>query len=431
MKPFHLRLVSPSAHDIYFDVNGDSFSEPLGGVVVITSESEATLANLRQLRLCLVRIVSGKIQGGGEQGAGLLKWISHPFSKSPSAATGESQSCSIIEELTQPVPRLADSQVGNSPGEGKALGIPFCIPIPINTPGTAKTDLGTVSYAMVASARTTDGTSISTSKEICLSRHVIPGQETMQHIRSYPNSPVVTKIDLRQNLTTGSPSKLSFDVNVFLRQPMTPGGRPTEFKCIAIRGFRWRVEEVTNLVKQPGDQASSESPSPPDNGGSFVRELCSGTQRGYWGTRQNPIVRERPAPEQKDSSIDIALNITIPRTARPTHEVDMRCYSFDSSRLVPDSLPPSFLDCYSSTTRDKLVILVEHRLGLDIITSEDTFDARTRDLVDRKPLRTALKAAFPLRMIDWAKGRFENAAIHNPPRYEDIPTAPPNYDHFI
>lgn len=430
MDSLHLKLVSPSAHDIYFNVNGDSYSEPLTGEVVVASRSEASLASLDQLRLCLVRIVSGNIQDSIDQDASLLNWISRQFPiKSSAPATGESRSCSIIEELTQPVPRLADSQVGNSPGEGKVLSIPFSIPIPVNIPGTAKTDLGTVSYALVASAHTADGRGVSTNKKIQLARHVIPEHETVQHIRTYPNSPVVAKIDLSQNLITDSVSKLSFEANVFLRQPMAPGGRSTDIKFTAIRGFRWRVEEVTKLVNQASDEDSVERA--PVDGRSFVRELCNGTQKGYWGTRQNPIVRERPAPEQKDQSINIAFNITIPKAASPTHEVDMCCYSFDSRRLVPDSLPPSLLDCYSSTTQDKLVIIVEHRLGLDIITSEDTFDARTRDLVDRKPLRTALKAVFPLQIVDWAKGRFENTAMQgNPPRYEDIPTAPPNYNRF-
>ncbi|KAJ5179811.1 hypothetical protein N7492_003021 [Penicillium capsulatum] len=423
-----LKLVAPSSHDIYFNINGDSFSDPLCGNVVVTSKSEARLANLKQLRLCLVRIVSGKIQDSVDQNASLLNRIFRQYSTAASASTEESRSCSIIEELTQPVPELADSQVGNSPGEGKVLGIPFSLPLPVNIPGTAKTDLGTVSYALAASLHTTNGCWISTNEPIHLVRRVIPEQEAIQHTRTYPNSTVVANIALTQNLITDSASNLSFDASVLLRRPMLPGGRSTEFRCTVIRGLRWRVEEVTKLVHQCRDEAPREST--PVDGRSFVRGLCTGTQKGYWGTRQNPIVRERPAPELKESSVDIPFTITIPKTSKPTYEVDMCCYSFDSSRLLPDSLPASF-ESYSFTTEDKLVILVEHRLRLDILTSEDTFDARTRDLVDRKPLRTALNATFPLQIIDWAKERFENTAIQgNPPRYEDIPLAPPDYVHF-
>ena len=425
-----LKLVAPSSHDIYFNSNGESFSRPLSGTAVVTSESESNLAGLTEFRLCLVRVISTKNRDSGDQDKTPLCWLSRQLlARTSSATTKENRSCSIVEEVTHPIPCLADRQIGNCPGEGKDFGIPFSIPIPVNIPGTAKTDLGTVSYDLVAFARTSEGKTISTSQAIHLARHVIPEQGDIHHLRTYPNSTLITKIDLTQKVTLDSASKVSFDAKVFLRKPMSPGGRSTEFRCNAARELRWRVEEVTKLVNEPSDE-NPEVPNPADDR-FFVRELCNGSQRGYWSTTKNPMVRERPTPEQNDPSVDIAFDLTIPKTAKPTHEVDMCCYSFDSSRLVPDSLPSSLLGCYSSTTQEKLVLIVEHRLKLDVITGEDTFDARTRDLVDRKPLRTALHASFPLRIVDWARTGFQDTAIQgNPPRYEDVPVAPPNYPVF-
>lgn len=71
---------------------------------------------------------------------------------------------------------------------------------------------------------------------------------------------------------------------------------------------------------------------------------------------------------------------------------------------------------------------VEHRLKLDLLTGEDTFERSTMTLVDRKPIRVALNASFPL-LIGGCNDRDIGPAVleRHPPRYEEVPTAPPNY----
>lgn len=200
---------------------------------------------------------------------------------------------------------------------------------------------------------------------------------------------------------------------------MTMTQRDSEFRCATIRAIHWRVEEVTRLVTdenslQDGDNTDilkKES----------VREICSGKQKGYWASHHNPLVKQRhQKSEEQDSTLDIPLEISIPKSANLSSKIDETFYSSTPSRALGLSDEDSPMD-------ESNVITVEHRLKLEFITGEDTFDTRSNNLVDRKPLRPTLSATFPLLIESGVKCDFEAVAFSNPPRYEDISLAPPEY----
>ena len=193
--------------------------------------------------------------------------------------------------------------------------------------------------------------------------------------------------------------------------------RDSEFKCATLRAIHWRVEEVTRLVKQ--DEMNIEN-SANINARETIRELCSGKQKGYWGSCHNPMVKQYHKSEEQGSTVEIALDISIPKTTNVSSKIDETCYASVPSRTLR-------LSGDSSPDNENNVILVEHRLKLDFITGEDTFDARSKNLVDRKSLRSTLCATFPLLIENAVNCDFEAIAFSNPPRYEDIPLSPPEY----
>ncbi|KAJ5084743.1 hypothetical protein NUU61_009322 [Penicillium alfredii] len=372
-----------------------------------------------QIQLQLIRTIeSSPASQTTCQNQGLLECMRRRFTTKPKLEEEVHRTCSVIEEVTQPISPVVDLQMNESSRRDCDIHIPFSIPVPVNIPGSETTALGSISYTILASVVAESHSVISTAHTIHLDRLVISDEPTIQHVRSYPKSKLVTQIALSQHLNTDSHSNLSFSMNVELKRPSTAGIRPSEFTCSTVRGIRCRVEEVTTLF------AKSSENEPRDGD----RET---TIERYWGTPGNPIVEAQHGSVQADSSVDLVFNFTIPKNIKPAQVTDWSCYAFDPEHVKSDLLPTNLRECYSSTTQEKLAIIIEHRLKLDLITGEDTFDRHTKSLVDRKPLRTALNASFPLRILAKSEEDTGQAVMERvPPRYEEVPTAPPNYDPF-
>lgn len=432
MGTVRLGLELPSTHHIYSDYNGDSSSEPISASILLTTQTDAELLGLSRMQVSLVLVLSTSSRDGMKENEQLSSRIFRLLSVNPQSSTSQiTQHSSILEELTLCVPIvLADSHVGYSPEKGNIYKIPFFVPVPANIPGTTATDLGSISTFLVASITTANGKVVGTSEEINVVHRIIPESDPIQHTRAYQTSKVVKSVTLAQSICASTHSNLSLLAKVSLRRPAAPTVRATEFKCVAIRGIQWCVEEVTKVFNKRKDYHQSQdeniSEYEPVENESFTRELFHGYQKGYWGTPDNPIIKEQQPPQEKDSTVEIAFDIEIPKYVTPAPEVGLACYNFDSRPT--DHLPPCLRESISSTTQEKLMITVEHRLKLDILTSEDTFGVNSKNLVERKPLQTALNASFPLRIVQKAQDGYEAMGWQaSPPRYTEIPASPPVY----
>jgi hypothetical protein len=343
------------------------------------------------------------------------------------------QNCSIVEHLTLCVPTvLDDCRLGYSPEKGNIYRIPFFMPTPVGIPGTTVTELGQVSTFLVASTITRAGYAIGASKEIKVVRQIIPGSDPIQHTRTYQSSTVVASVNIKQSLDSSTNSNISLTAEVFLKRPAVPTKRAMEFKCVAIRGLQWRVEEVTKVFNKAKDYHESRDESlfecQPDQ--SFTRELFHGYQKGYWSTPDNPIIQDQDLQQEKEWGVQIAFEIAMSRAVSPAPEVSLDCYQFESRPA--DYLPPCLQDDLSSTTSERLMITVEHRLKVDIITSEDTFHVHRKSLVERKSLQAALNASFPLRIVQKARGDIGVVGWRaTPPCYSAIPASPPTYEPIL
>ncbi|KAJ5672362.1 hypothetical protein N7507_001489 [Penicillium longicatenatum] len=417
-----LSIVSPKSQNIYFNLQGDSYARPIFGIVAFKPPQDIEITASMQLKVQLVRtITSNSSPSSTCHSQGLLECMRRRFTKTE--PTEIKRACSIVEEITQDVLLLPNRHT-NGPSMGdQTIQIPFTLPAPVDIPGSVTTNLGEISYDLVASVITENNTLASIRQLIHLSRQGISDEPTIEYARSYPNSKMITQISLSQHLHTSSKSELSFSMNIILRRPIASGERASEFKCSTVRGIRCRVEEVTKLfTKSDGSNPEVERVS--------IRELCNGRQKTHWDIVDNSLDMQQD-DTSRSGSVDVLFGFTIPKNANPAQRTDLSCYAFDPGHLDPEILPTELRGYYISTTKERLVMTIEHQLKLDLLMGEDTFERGTMNLVDRKPVRVALNASFPL-FIDGCNGKDIGSAVleRHPPRYEEVPMAPPDYDKF-
>ncbi|KAJ5913516.1 hypothetical protein N7504_002399 [Penicillium tannophilum] len=414
-----LHIVSPKSHNLYFNFQGDSYCRPIIGIVAFQPPQGFEAIVSSQLRVQLIRtITSNPSPPTTCQSQGLLECMRRRFTKTEPAAVN--RTCSTIGEVTEVILPLPNSQANGSSTESQNIQIPFTIPIPVDIPGSVTTSLGEISYHLMAFVIAETDTIAGERQPIHLYRQGISDEPTIEYVRSYPKSKVITQISLSQQIHSRAKSDLSFSMNIKLRNPTTRGERASELRCPTVRGIRCRVEEVTILLVK-SDDCDQEVELV------TIREICNGRQKSHW-----EIIENSPGTHQDDAyrtgSVDVLFGFTIPKNANPAQRTDLSCYDFDPGHLDPRTLPPGLLECYTSTMKEKLVMTVEHRLKLDLLTGEDTFERSTMTLVDRKPIRVALNASFPL-LIGGCNDRDIGPAVleRYPPRYEEVPTTPPNY----
>ncbi|KAJ5116621.1 hypothetical protein N7456_000969 [Penicillium angulare] len=430
MTSIQLKLEIPEKHEIYSNKLDGNYSRPLTGSLVISSNTHAEVASLNQVKIYLVRVLTEKHTKGTGGSQPLLQRFNRLITTTPKSSPSAiaKQNCSIIESLALHVPRLGpESQVGYSPENGRIYKIPFHIPIPANIPGTEKTALGDISYCMVASTSTIDGKNLNTSCDTQLVRRVTQDSPSVQHTRGYPKSSLIRKMALTQHLTANAKSGIPISLEIFV-PPWNPPERHTEYNCIAVRGIRWRIEELSKVLTQVDCDEQGYSETMPIEENVSTREIHSGFQKGYWRILPRPVTASHSAKDDDDEdwSIEVPfkLDISNPEIETIAPEIDLSCY--DSNFPSADQLTSQ--QSRFTTTHPGLMITVEHRVKFDILMSEDTFDAETHSMVDRKPLRTALNASFPLQIIDRAGGNCaESLDRDNPPLYEDVPISSPDY----
>jgi hypothetical protein len=127
-----------------------------------------------------------------------------------------------------------------------------------------------------------------------------------------------------------------------------------------------------------------------------VKKLCKGNVKGYWGSDQNPYVKQPTTvtqDEDKHVLIPIQFAIRYPKHTAMIDDVDLE--SYESGAADDVCLPPYSPSDQGFYMEAKRAIIVQHQLKFEIITGEDTCDIKTGKLVERKPLQTTVCPAFP------------------------------------
>ncbi|KAJ5106013.1 hypothetical protein NUU61_003360 [Penicillium alfredii] len=372
-----LCLTAPVTHRIYTSIHGDTRSPLLEGGVSLPKSSDVDSPGLCQISVRLVQTVTSTADclASTNKSQHALEHIRRRLPISRLGKTQLIQSSSTVEELKQDMTSSSQSRDQ----------ITFSLPVPTPLAGTTNTTLGSISYKIVATAVTADEISISTTRPIHIARQlVMESPKTIPHVCRFPKTSAVTELTLQHNLPS-SGQKHSFEAVMFLQWITAPAVRPTEFKTLVVREINWRIEETTRLMRQ-----------------------SSGSYGNKPQKKSAACTKERT---EKDVPVRIPFELTLPDREAAV-DVDSSCSDDNSQPL----------------TQDILSIAVERRIRLDIFTGEDTFDRRSRHLVDRKPRCSVSSASFLL-PIDKPLVHTAAATLFNDvlPTYQDVSGAPPGY----
>ncbi|KAI9932007.1 hypothetical protein ASPWEDRAFT_171865 [Aspergillus wentii DTO 134E9] len=393
-----MHLNCPYAHSVYVQPDGRTYSPPLLGSLSFEDNVQIQSLINPQIDICLVRMVKWKAVSS-ETHTGKNPFARLSLRRSPSRAE-HTLVLSSVEELarcTITIPPLPTTQ-GH---------LEFSMSIPSNTPPTTNTPIATISYAIVATVNRPPETPIVTTHPMQLVRYTVQNEpQSIQYIRTYPNSRTRTTAILPQNATTDSRPTISFSVTILLRPAIAPGDRKTEMKHIVVKDVRWRVDEIAKLFDKPieGQMQSICKDK-------HVRSLCSARQKGHWS-----IPKKQCLEQHKDTQISITFDIDISQAAMAADDTNIS--AFTCGHLYSRPLACDNVD--QPSTSKAIAITVDHQLEIELLADEDTFHIETGKLVDRRHWK-AFSAQYPLSLCKYL---VEEEVL---PRYEGISNAPPEY----
>ncbi|KAL4900210.1 hypothetical protein BDW74DRAFT_182965 [Aspergillus multicolor] len=411
MNNLSVRLTVPDTHLL---VSGET-NAPIPGSISITSLIRPSTV-YPEIVIELARLVRPKVpipRGPGlEEGRGSKSWRIWKRKTARAQAQAKPLPTRIPEAQLQTIAACniwhAPDQISQDTHEST---FNFSLALAGDIPPTADTVVGSVSYIVTATVRFASTTSIQESKPIDIHRLAAP--EPISHIRSYPDSPVVTELritpqpaqlEYRQAAKT-SRAQHSYDLLWRARSTIMPAARNSEVRCIVAKEVRWRVEETVKLLSL----CSARQGNGNGNGRREIichqqrtRKLCHGQQTGRW-------VAGRCQVEDEGCLIEIPCHVDLPNAV---NSINATSYHNEDGN-----------------DGDILAITVGHQLHLEVVAGEDTFHRETGDLVERKPCVRSYKAAFALPVYAVAGDDLlsELHAANGLPKYEASYPALPEY----
>ncbi|KAL4789222.1 hypothetical protein BDV19DRAFT_397221 [Aspergillus venezuelensis] len=254
---------------------------------------------------------------------------------------------------------LVQCKLWTSPNATNKQRYEFSLPVPSDIPATMQTVLGSVSYAVTATASSSTAI-LRESRTIDILRLRVVEPETRTHIRRYPGDKVVTELRATPVALEGKQRRTAYHLEWLARSTITKGLRESEVRYMVARELRWRVDEIVSLaVLTHGSPRGKVCQQ-------HTRKLCSGRIKGRW-------IASGGLNEGTDAFL-IPFEVEIPTAVESTEASSYPDYAH----------------------RDSLAIMAEHRLYVEVITGEDTFHRETGDLVDRKARVKSYEAGFVL-----------------------------------
>ncbi|KAL4967598.1 uncharacterized protein BDV14DRAFT_197962 [Aspergillus stella-maris] len=374
-----MKLVIPENHTL-FSTAEDSYSLPITGSLYLPASS---LTDTPEITIELVRYVKPR-----KKRAPVIQksWnLTDCLSKRKSQPIQPRQKSTSIPKAQEET--LVQCKLWTSPNTTNKQRYDFNLPVPSDIPATMQTVLGSVSYAITATASSSTAM-LQGSKIINILRYVEP--ETKSHIRWYAGDKIMTELCATPMVLEGKQRRTAYHLEWLARSTITKGLRESEVRYMVARELRWRIDEIVSLTLlthgSPREKVCQQ----------HIRKLCSGRKKGHW-------IASGSYNDGGDA-IQIPFEVDIPTAVEST---DVSSY--------PDS-----------EHRDSLAITAEHRLYVEVITGEDTFHRETGDLVDRRARVKSYEAAFVLPVHRFSRdSEVRIQSTHELPRYgEKFPVLP-------
>ncbi|KAJ5794070.1 hypothetical protein N7457_000669 [Penicillium paradoxum] len=392
MSFLNLELIVPTTHYTDSQRHVRHGGSPLSGHVALSATSLLPLVRVTQISVRLIQIVTSTADGEKTRRISFPLFCS-PKNESPRPnVTNERAIC----EVYLPISTEEEFEVSPRKIISKSY---FSLDIPTNLPATTETLLGTVTYAVEATATTLQDGTITQCRSVKLNRQMIQDDLKMTRHRLYfPKSNDIHGMNLSQNPTPRSGPKISFTAVLRTHWETSPAERTTEISHLVVRELRWQAEEIVKIMSKCNRSDEKYSICEQQS----VRRLCNGVVKGYWGSSHNPYVKqyhgqcfEEKAREKPE--IRIPFDFTIPKRAMVTDAIDLAAYELDADEAgrSPKNDLMRTLSCSTSGTLAE-AITVRHQLRVELITGEDVFHRETGKLVQRKRVRTVVCPAVPL-----------------------------------
>ena len=405
MDSFNLELVAPSTHHINSLRGEKGELATLSGHAIISAESNPSFLPCQSVHVRLIQTVKSTYDKSCCMKATNRRFSfekTRLFCPSFLSPTANPSQATRTDEQAVEIASLPCSLEGTPKvHSGRIIAkYYFSLEVPTIIPTTTETPLGSVTYKLIASATAADREPVTKSQSVKLCRQA--ASQTSPLIRTaleFPLSKLILGMTLTQQPTPRSEPTLSFTATISPRWQTYPGQRTTEIKHLVVRELRWYAEEIVKVMSQPADGSSNKYSICKSE---KVRKLCKGNVKGYWGSDQNPYVKQPTTITQdgdKHVLIPIQFAIRYPKHAAVIDDVDLESYEFGAADDVcPPPYSPSDQGYHMEAKR---AIIVQHQLKFEIITGEDTFAIKTEKLVERKPLQTTVCPAFPFAVCEY------------------------------
>lgn len=399
-----MQLTAPDTHLILVEAHGESYAPPIVGSVTITVPTESIQSlNDYTVTIGLRRTIGLQKQQPAPPSDrdDLLfpKMLRRRSLRKPSYRSCEPAVCASVDTFMECNLWHAPEKIEHNRDHGTtSLNFPFAVPLPHHLPATTETILGSISYAIKATASSASAKSIDTIRPIQIQRRLVPQRaESVCHMRSFSDEELMIELRITPQEPSSSNIKSAYSVELAAYRTVTQAARKTEIKLAVIKELKWRVEET---IKGPCPLISEENEDVAiRRQGQHTRQLCEGKRKGNW----KAMGYSRGTPEEEDK-IEIPFGITIPRSADATDALE---------------------NCAETSG-----LTVNHRLRLDIVTGEDTLDQATGRLVDRRPRKKSFVSFYALPVLEFASKKDLTRPSFLPntlPKYEDS-AEPPSYE---
>ncbi|KAJ5494261.1 hypothetical protein N7463_010348 [Penicillium fimorum] len=391
----NLEVVAPSIHRVNSQCYEKRDVSVLAGHVVLSATSSSSLANVTQIRVRLMHAVTSTTDSKNTRRILYPSVCISNESRQPSLRIERT-----LREVTLPIFSKERSETSSERVVSKSY---FYLDIPTNIPATTKTPLGTITYAIEATAATSKHGIITRRRPIMLNRQMIQSDPTKtQHHLYFQASNTIQGMTLSQNSTPRSGPRISFNATVRTHWETAPADRKTELRHLVVRELRWQAEEIIKIMSKPN--SSDEKYSICER--KSARKVCDGSTKGYWGSGRNPYVRKPYGQNvegngEEKPAICIPFGFTIPKRAMVVDDIDLAAYEIavDTADHTPQCRIPGEVSVSNPGTM-AMGITVHHQLKVELVMGEDVFHKGTGKLVERKRLRTVVCPAIPLSVCE-------------------------------
>jgi len=267
---------------------------------------------------------------------------------------------------------------------------PFSYLFPGTLPASSETILAKISYSLDALARTATGDEIKFRRSLSLFRSILPGPDR-HSIRIFPPT------NLSATVTLPSVTHLGGDFPVEIRLDGVVSNEETAHRTRwRLRKTSWRIDETAKVASTPCQKHAKKLANVNDGKGPVletVRTVGCGEVRNGW----------KSDFDTADGKVELEMMVGIPANADAACDVEM-----DGN------------------------ILVNHVLVVEMIVAEEYIPRKSKNPARVSPA-TPTGAARVLRMqfnlcVTTRSGLGISWDEEQPPMYDDVPTAPPNYD---